>query len=324
MKESDIKQKIIGFLDGKSPGFVSGEKMSRLMGFSRANVWKYINKLRQDGYGIDASTHLGYRLNSAPDRLYTHEIKRGLTTSVIGKRDIFYYDTVPSTNAVAYAMAENNAPEGTLVVAESQTEGKGRMDRKWVSPRGGIYMSVVLRPDSGADDMQSLTLASACAVARAVKDFSGASPEVKWPNDLILGGKKLCGILTEMRAELDGVRFLVMGIGVNVNDDNGQLPPEAVSLGGYLGKRLRRPDLIKEILCQIERVYTVFMEKGFSSLRTECKKISMVMKKTVKVVDHDRIIEGTVKDIDEKGALIVRDTEGNMIRVLSGQIFLAG
>ena len=323
MKELEIKKKIVGALRRKSSGFMSGEEISSALGFSRASVWKYITKLREKGYDIEASTHLGYRLKASPDKLYGHEIATGLKARVFGHKLIYHHESISSTNDSAYILAEDGAPEGTLVVAESQTKGKGRMSRQWVSPKGGgIYMSLILRPDAEADEIPAITLIAASAVARALKKICGMDAEVKWPNDILLSGKKLCGILTEIKAQPDRVDFLVLGIGVNVNTSADKLPPEATSIKEYLGRDAGRLDLVRQMLLDLEDVYSVFRRRGFSALRDECKKLSSVLGKKVRIEEHRRLITGTAVDIDEKGALMIKGDDGVLQRVFSGDVVL--
>jgi BirA family transcriptional regulator, biotin operon repressor / biotin---[acetyl-CoA-carboxylase] ligase len=323
MKELEIKGSIVGALRKKHSGFMSGEEISSAMGFSRASVWKYINKLRDEGYDIEASTHLGYRLISSPDKLYGYEIASGITTRAFGRKEIYHHETIPSTNDSAYAIAEGGAAEGALVIAESQTRGKGRMGREWVSPKGGgIYMSLVLRPDAETDEIPAITLIASSAIARALKKICRIDVGVKWPNDVLVDGKKLCGILTEIKAQTDRVEFLVLGIGLNVNTPADKLPPEGTSLKELLGREVNRLDLAKRILAEFEDVYSVFSRKGFRALRKECKKLSSVLGKRVKIEEHRRLITGLAVDIDEKGALIIEDSKGTHQRVFSGDVVL--
>ena len=325
MKDFDVKRKIIGLFRGREGGFVSGEDISRLLGFSRAGVWKYISKLREEGYVIEAVPHLGYKLTSVPDKMYGYSMVSDLKTGIIGKQAIYYYDSIASTNDKAYELAESGAPEGTIVVAETQTRGKGRAGRKWVSPKGaGIYMSLILRPGVEMSQIQAITLITALAVIKAVKAVCDLDAMMKWPNDVFLEGKKLCGILTEMKAQPDRVDFLVLGIGINVNTPSGKLPPEGTSLKIAGARAVDRSRLMKAVLEDLEREYLRYKEEGFESLREECKRASTVLGGRVRIAEHARSVEGTAVDIDEKGALIVRDDNGFLQRVFSGDVVLSG
>jgi len=230
-----MQDQIIRFLK-RSTSYLSGEEISRHLNISRSAIWKYMQELRQEGYDIVAVPHLGYRIVSSPDKLFPREIQHELKTKVIGKK-IHYYDTIPSSMDVAFRLGVEGAPEGTVVCSESQTKGRGRLGRQWVSPKGkGIYMSIILRPQLTPTEVAQLTLLSAVAVCEAVVKYTGVESMIKWPNDLLVRKKKFAGILTEISAEMDRVRFVVIGIGMNVNTPIAQLPPQATSLKAEKGK----------------------------------------------------------------------------------------
>ncbi|MFQ5952460.1 MAG: biotin--[acetyl-CoA-carboxylase] ligase [Candidatus Omnitrophota bacterium] len=323
MKESDIKAKLLKIFRKESGTFVSGEDISEKMGVSRASVWKYINKLRGDGYVVDAVPHLGYRITSVPDKLFAHEIDYNLKTKIIGKRDIYHYENIKSTNDKAYELAENGEPEGAIVVAESQEQGKGRMGRKWVSPKtGGIYMSLILRPDVETDEIPTLTLIAAISAARAINKMCPLEAKIKWPNDIIIKSKKLGGILTEIKAQPDRVDFLILGIGINVNTPSSKLPSVGTSLKNECSRDVDRVELVRRFLENFEKDYLKFKKKGFLSLRDECKSYSSVLGKHVKVTEHHKVLEGKAVDIDEKGALIIKLSNGSKQRIFSGDVVL--
>ena len=325
VSEDDIKLAILDFFRRNSGKYVSGEDISRALGVSRAYVWKHINKLRDDGYGIPAVPHLGYKLNSSPDRLSGYEIRAGLKTVTIGKKAVYHYGSVGSTNDIAYLLAEKGEPEGVIVIAESQTRGKGRLGRKWVSPKGGgVYMSLILRPDIEADEIPAITLIAAKSVAKAINRVSGLEPGIKWPNDILVNGRKICGILTEIKAQPDRVDFLVLGIGVNVNTPGGDLPCEGTSIKNETGCCVDRVMFVRNMLEEFEDDYNRLVKYGFSSLREDCKKLSLLLSRKIKITEHNRVITGTAVDIDDKGALIVKDGKGMLHRVFSGDIVLAG
>ncbi len=323
MKDFECKKRIVGYFRKSGGKHVSGQALSKELGFSRANVWKYIKKLRDDGYMIEASPRLGYTLKSSPDRMLAHEISLGSGTRVFGKKPIYYYDEITSTNARAYELAEEGAAEGTIVIAESQTGGKGRMGRKWDSPKGGgIYMSLILRPDVGTDEIPTITLIAASAVVKAIKKECALEPAVKWPNDVMLSGKKVCGILTEIKAQPDSVDFLVVGMGINVNTPLSKLPPEGTSLAEEGSSALDRTAFLGTLLEEFEKDYVKFKNGGFAALHAECKKLSLVLGKRVNIVVHHRPLSGKAVDIDEKGALIVLTDDGSLKRVFSGDVTL--
>ncbi len=314
MNDFKIKKQIITFLAARGEKHTSGEAMSESLGFSRAYLWKYIGKLRREGFDIEAAPHRGYILKSHPDKLYGYDV---------GKNTVYHYESIDSTNDKAYELAEAGATEGTIVFAEAQTSGKGRMGRKWVSPPGeGIYMSLILRPDVDVSEISTITLIAALSVTRAIKETCSIEAGIKWPNDIMIDGKKVCGILTEMKAEPDMVDFVVLGMGINVNTDATLLPPGGISLRGVLARRVERVSLVKNILKNFENDYEKFRSNGFAALREECKASSAVLGKRVRVEEHTRSTEGVVSDIDEKGALIIETDDGSFSRMFSGDVVL--
>src|ERR1017187_545749 len=232
---------------------VSGAQLAEQLGISRAAVWARIDELRQLDYDIAASPHFGYRLVSAPDALHADDLLARLgKTKVIG-RDIRVFEQTTSTNDVVEKLARDGVKEGVVVFAESQTRGRGRLGRKWISPeRKGLWFSILLRPDLRPQEATQLTVASATALRRAIQNETGLSPEIKWPNDILIGGKKVAGILTELSAEVDRVKHLILGIGVDVNLDAGELPAElrktTTSLKIELGQPVSRSALAVAIL----------------------------------------------------------------------------
>lgn len=325
MKDIDNKRKIMQYFRSRGLEYVSGEALSKALGFSRANVWKYIKKLREDGYVFDAVPRQGYKFKSAPNRVLEHELAAELDTKIFGKQVVHSFEEITSTNDKAYQLAEEGAPEGTIIIAQGQTKGKGRIGRKWVSPNGGgIYVSLILRPDAETDEIPSIALIAALAVAKAIKEETGLEAGVKWPNDVLINGKKVCGILTEIKAQPDRVDFLVVGIGVNVGTPASKLPPEGTSLAAETSA-VKAPDMtvfLRRVLEAFERAYIKFGKEGFNSLRKECKELSLVIGKQVNVVEHHRTLTGKAVDIDEKGALIVLTEDGDLRRVFSGDVVL--
>ena len=231
-----MEEAILNALRTRQGEFVSGEELSRMAGVSRTAIWKEIEKLRGEGYKILAQPHSGYQLIAVPDRLTAQELSWNLQTVKIGRR-IHAYDTADSTMDIAHRLATAGEPEGSVVFAEGQGRGRGRMGRTWISPKGkGIYCSVILRPQLQLTEIPKITLMAAVAVARAVEAGTALRPEIKWPNDLLIGGKKLCGILTELNAELNRVNTVVLGIGMNVNTPADNLPAHGTSLMRELGE----------------------------------------------------------------------------------------
>jgi len=329
----NIQNKIIHFLK-TAEGYLSGEEISRQLKISRAGIWKYMQELRREGYDIVAVPHLGYRLVSSPDKLLPIEIQSELGTEVLGK-DIKYFDSISSTMDVAFRLGVEGACEGTVVCAEGQTQGKGRLGRSWASPKGkGVYMSVILRPQLAPTEVAQLTLLSAVAVCEAVGKFCEVPAKIKWPNDILVDNKKLAGILTELSAEMDRVRFIVIGIGINVNTPLSQLPPNATSIknemsakGGSAsgrGRKASRVMLVQEILRSLERWYISLDAQGFGPVIARWKELSSTLGKQICLVDPGGNIKGEAIDLDEYGGLIIRSETGVTVKRMSGDVIQVG
>ncbi len=314
-----MQDKILSLLR-KEEGYLSGEEISAHLGISRAAVWKHIEELRSQGYEIQAVPHLGYKLAGIPDRFLAEEISWELKTKIIGKR-IYCFEIVDSTMDVAYELGMENLPEGTLVCAETQRRGRGRMGRQWISPKyKGIYFSLILRPDILPNEAPKLTILSAVAVREAIEEFTALGCQIKWPNDILLHDKKVGGILTEMQAETDKVRFVIVGIGMNVNTEKSLLSPRAASLKEEKGEKISRLDLLKEILRRIEKYYFLFKAQGFLPIADEWKKHSAILGHHIKILSHHNTIEGEAIDLDADGSLLVRRDEGFIEKVLAGDV----
>lgn len=315
-----LDDKIIYFFKKREGVFVSGEDLSSELGVSRAAVWKHIEKLREEGYEIEAFPHLGYKLISVPDRLTEIELKWQLGTQVVGKK-IYSYKEVASTNDVAYNLALQGEKEGSVIIAESQTHGKGRLARKWVSPKGkGLYFSVILRPDILFTKISVITLLSALSVAEAIKEELGLNSLIKWPNDVLINGGKVCGILTEMNGEADKVNFVVVGIGININTSKDILPKEATSIAVELGKEISRIEFTKLIFRSLDKYYNYFKNGRGSDIIKRYKDMAMFLDKKIQVTSHNNKIEGYAVDVDIDGALILKLGSGAKQRVLAGDV----
>ena len=323
-----LDEKILTILRTHRDSYISGEELCKSADISRTAIWKRIEKLREEGYEIDASPHVGYRLAGIPDSLIPMEIKWKLCTKVIG-REIISYKKLDSTNDAAYALAEKGVKEGAVVLAEEQARGKGRHGRTWVSPpKGGIYMSCILRPRMAPNKIPQITLIAAVSVARAIREACGIAAIIKWPNDILIDGKKVCGILTEMKAEQDEISFLVLGIGINVNTPVRQLPRGSTSLweeARRLGRdgALSRVELVKKILERLEADYALLQEKGSGPIIDEWKELSLMIGSRVKVILQNRTFEGIAHDLDPDGSLVVRLESGLLEKVSSGDIVMA-
>jgi BirA family biotin operon repressor/biotin-[acetyl-CoA-carboxylase] ligase len=307
----------------KSTDYCSGAKISAEMGITRAAVWKKIIALRKKGFIIEAVPSKGYRLVSAPD-LSADYIKSAVQGSLL--KDIIVYDRVASTNELAMSVAaKSNLWVNSVIIADSQERGKGRLGRKWVSPpEKNIYMSILLRPGLETRDATMLTLLTAVACAHAIKKISGLPVSIKWPNDLLLSGKKLGGILTEIRADIDKINLAVIGIGINVNtgmeDFTEEIRPIATSVKEGSKKYTARNELIVEILKQFDYFYGILIKKGKHPLLSEWKDLSSTIGKEVKVVIGDETVTGLAEDIDDNGMLILKLRSGLRRKISSGDI----
>ena len=311
----------------ETDGYVSGQELCRRFGVSRTAVWKVINQLKEEGYEIEAVRNRGYALKGAGDVLSEAELLSCLKTEWAGGR-IVYFDATDSTNAQAKRLAEAHAPHGTLVVSDRQDGGKGRRGRSWASPSGvGIWMSLILRPEIAPSSASMLTLAAALAVREGIQEETGLSPLIKWPNDLVLNGKKICGILTEMSTELMEIQYVITGIGINVNQR--EFPPEirdtATSLSLEAGRSFRRSSLIAAILKAFEKDYTAFLKTGDLSLLLEEYNACLVNRgKEVCILDPSGEYRAVAEGIDESGSLLVTLPDGTRREIISGEVSVRG
>ncbi len=314
-----MKDKILQLIRERK-GAVSGEEISRGLNMSRAAVWKHIQELRKEGYLIRATPHVGYHLESSPDKLIPLEIKDHLNTKRFGK-SIIYLEAVDSTMDIAFKLGVEGAVEGTLVCTEYQKKGKGRMGRKWVSPKGkGLYFSLILRPQMHPAEVSKLTLMSAVAVCEVLKELSLVEVSIKWPNDLLVKNKKIGGILTELSAEMDQVRFIVLGIGINVNTPLKQLPDVGTSLYAETKQIYQRIEVMQAILRKLEFWYDKVIQEGFDTMFERWKELSSTLSKKVKFVELNKEMHGKAIDLAENGALIIEDNRGVLHRKLSGDV----
>jgi len=317
----ETAERILSLLRRES--VVSGESLSTTLGISRAAVWKHVEALRADGYRIESHRARGYTLVGAPDRLLPAEIARHLETARFGRR-LECFETIDSTNVHAARLAREDAPEGTLVLAEAQTRGRGRLGRSWVSPaRVNLYASFVLRPRLAPPDAPQLALAAAVAVARTLDTLAPGRVAIKWPNDCLLDGKKVAGILTEMDAEVDRIRSVVLGIGVNLNAPARAFPPElramATSVWLATGTRVERARFAAALCGALEGVYDRVVRDGFAVIAPEWESLSCLTGRRVTIDGAGRRSEGTVRGIDERGRLVLDGTNGEE-RIMAGDV----
>ncbi len=317
-----MQSKILELLRSVGDGFISGEDIAGKLGVSRTAVWKHINELKGAGYDIVSQPHKGYALREAPDILLPNELRPLLNTVTIG-REIIHYDSVSSSNNEAKRLALAGAKDGTVVVAEEQGAGKGRLSRGWFSPPGkGIWFSVIIRPPFLPQDAPKCTLMAAVAIVRAARKY-GLDLGIKWPNDVIYEGKKLVGILTEMNAEMERINYIVIGTGINVNLWPEDFPEEvrdvATSLAMARGEELPRKELFARILNSFDDLYQSVLKEGFAAVLDEWRRYTITLGRVVNVIGVKETFYGSAVDIDEDGALLIETSEG-IRKVLAGDV----
>lgn len=322
LKETNIP--VLLYLSDKK--YINGEKLGKYLEISRVAVWKQIQKLKKLGYLIDADSKKGYRIISRPDILLPSEIQNNLYTKYIGKQ-IFYYDLVDSTNSVAKNTIKNkkiNLQDGSVIIANKQTEGRGRLGRIWHSPPGGIWLSIILFPGLEPAYISKITLMAAVALIQSLKNLYNIPVLIKWPNDIIIKDKKLCGILTEMSAESDQINYVVVGIGINANITRGQFAEDirgqSISLQGILGKKIIKTKLVRLLLENFEKYYDLLQKKEFSTILREWKVNSHTLGKKVTVISGEQAISGKAVDVTTEGGLVINTEEGRKVHILSGTV----
>jgi BirA family biotin operon repressor/biotin-[acetyl-CoA-carboxylase] ligase len=320
-----IDTKILTALRVGGDGGVAGTELSHQLGISRAAIWARIEELRGLGYEIEASPHLGYRLISVPDVLHADDLLSSLGAVKVVGRDIRVFEQTTSTNDVIEKLARDNVREGAVVFAESQSKGRGRLGRKWISPpRRGLSFSILLRPQMRPAAATQLTIAAATALFRAIQAQTGLTPEIKWPNDILIQGKKVAGILTELSAELDRVKYVILGVGVNVNTAPGEFPAElrklVTSLKIETGHRQNRAELAVKILRELDRDYGRVAAGRFEAVADEWEKNCSTLGQRVAIRAGDRKIEGRAESLDADGALLLRGQHGHLERIVGGDV----
>lgn len=306
--------------------YISGEVLAKKLGVSRVAIWKQIQRLKNMGYKIIADQNIGYCLISRPDLLLPQEIQNGLSTNYIGRK-IYYFPKLESTNIIAKEKAtykEEGVNEGTIVIAERQSAGKGRLGRKWFSPTGGIWLSIILYPQLSPSYIPRITLMTAVAVVKAIERCAQIKGQIKWPNDILINEKKVCGILTEMSAELDLINWVVVGIGINVNIKKKEFPEDirerTTSLKEALRKEISRVRLVQIFLKEFERYYELLKRREISLILKEWKSCSHTLGKKIKINIGKNVVTGEAIDINEEGALILKKGDGELIEIISGTI----
>lgn len=323
-----MKTEILRLLKKNSHEFISGQDISKLLGVSRTAIWKCINQIKDEGYEIESISNRGYRLVSSPDILTLEEIEPYLNTNFIGRK-IIHFDSVESTNSIAKKIGDTDGSNGSVVISEEQTNGRGRLGRSWVSPKHkGIWMSIILKPDLNPVDAVNLTQTAAAAVVKASQEL-GIKTLVKWPNDIVVNSKKVCGILTEMSAELTKINYVVIGLGINVNIEESEFPEDirsiATSLKIQAGSTIDRKELAARILNNLEQLYTkLAKENNIEASLGICRENSAVIGKDVLIIKGEKPAEAHVLDIDDKGRLFVEYVDGRREHIISGEVSIRG
>lgn len=317
-------EEILRLLRERSSDFLSGEEMSHLLKVSRTAIWKRVKHLRTLGYEIEASTHKGYRLVRSPDLLTPSEVSPLLKTKWIG-RTIHYFHAIDSTNSKAYELALAGAEEGEVVIAESQEKGRGRLGRKWFSPPFlNLYLSVILRPKIPPHQASLITLMAAVATADAVQKLSKLSPSIKWPNDILLEGRKVAGLLNEIHSEMDRIHFVILGIGVNLNMGAKMFSKEiqevATSLKKEMGQVISRKAFLQALLLELEMWYEIFLKEGALPVLKAWRDRAQIEGRSVKVTSLGETLSGIAVDIDSDGALILETGDGEQKRIVAGDV----
>jgi len=315
---------ILRILKENEAGFVSGENLAERLGISRPGVWKHINRLKEMGYEIQSQSRVGYRLVAVPDSLAHKEIVPNLKTRWLA-HSYHYLKTVGSTNDHALLLAAEGAPHGTLVVAEEQTRGRGRLRREWISyPNLGIYLSILLRNPLPVQIAPQSSYIGSLALVKMLREEFGITASIKWPNDVLINGRKAAGILTETQSDQDFSRFIVMGIGINVNHSKeemaGPFRYPATSIAVEAGFAIKRQRVLLSFLDQFERDYDLFLKKGISVLIPEFTAHSGVLGKIVTVICGDREITGKAQGFTPEGALLLLRNDGSQETVWVGDV----
>ena len=322
--QSEIRKKLLDAFTNAADTFLSGQHLAELIGCSRTAVWKHIEELRKEGFELEAVRNKGYRIVKTPERITADEIRLGLTTNFIGK-NIHYEESVESTQKIAHRLSNEDEPEGTIIIAEEQRSGKGRMDRTWHSPKyTGIWMSLILRPNIPLTKAPQLTLLTAVAIVQAMEEETGLQPEIKWPNDVLLNGKKVTGILTELQAEADRIHSIIIGIGINVNQKKEDFPSElqekASSLFIEKGEVISRAGLIKSFFKHFEKLYLLYLDQGFFPIKLLWEGYAVSIGKFLKARTLTNVIEGKALGITDEGVLKLEDETGFVHHIYSADI----
>lgn len=322
--QSKLRKQLLDAFSKADGEFLSGQYLADLLGCSRTAIWKHIEDLRKDGFEMEAVRKKGYRIIRTPDSVTADEIRLGLKTKLLGQH-IHYEETVESTQKVALQLAYDNASEGTIVVAEEQLAGRGRLARKWESPKHtGIWMSVILRPKIPILKAPQLTLITAVAAVQAIEHTARITANIKWPNDILVNGRKIAGILTELQAEADQISSIIIGIGINVNQTKADFPEELRSIATSIAiekqGNMKRAELIRAFLYELENLYFLYLEEGFHPIKIMWESYADSIGKQITARTLTSTINGLALGITDDGVLKLRDDTGEIHHIYSADI----
>jgi BirA family biotin operon repressor/biotin-[acetyl-CoA-carboxylase] ligase len=322
-----VDAQILSALRTASSSAISGADLAHQLGISRAAIWARIEELRQLGYEIEASPHLGYRLLNVPDVLHADDLLSRLGAVRVIGRDIHVFQETTSTNDIVEKMAHDGVEEGVVVFAEAQTKGRGRLGRPWLSPpRKGLWFSILLRPDMRPQAATRFVVAAAVALSRSIRRQTGLQPEIKWPNDILLRGKKVAGILTELSAELDHVKHIILGIGVDVNLEAREFPADfrqtATSLKMEAGEEVNRAALAAAMLTALDYDYGRICDGQFAAVANEWERQCTTLGRRVTIRLGERVFQGQAESLDNEGALLLRTQHGRLEHIIGGDVTL--
>ena len=318
--------KVLSFLQTHNTEYLSGQDLSDVLRISRVAIWKHIKKIQELGYTVESKQKLGYKLISNSDALLPWEITSSLKTEIIGQQ-AYYFDSIGSTQTQALKMAEDGSKNGAIVVAEKQTEGKGRSGRKWISPKGGLWFSIILHPKFDISITTLFPIASALALSIALEKTCKISPELKWPNDLTIKGKKLAGMLVDVSLESNKIKNIVLGVGINFNVNVKEIEKALKDTPNFYGltslseqkKGVKPVELVQSFLIELEKIYKLLENKQVSKIISEWTKRSSTIGKNIKLNTKEEEIKGKAIKIDNDGALVVSD-KGKIKRIIAGDI----
>ena len=319
-----MREKILEVILDNEKEFISGEELSKKLGISRTAIWKHIRILRSQGYNIESVNKKGYRLVDEPtDLLNPQNIYRNLKTKFIGK-NVLHFETIDSTNDYAKKIG-NELRDGSVIISEEQTKGKGRLGRVWESKAGeGIWMSIILKPNIIPNKAPFITLIAGASIVKAL-NILGVDAKIKWPNDITINNKKLSGILTELSAEIERVNYIVVGIGMNVKDTDFEEELQDKASLYKENYNVSRVDIVKEILCQFEKLYLDYIEKDDKKEVLDiCRQYSAIINKEIYVIKNDQKELVDCIGINEEGNLIIKNKDGKLEEIMSGEVSIRG